>query len=269
MTGLYSTCRSVSTAAALLLALLSTAPISATQDFEWTGRIQSGQTIEIKGIIGDIQATAVSGTQARVVAEKYEGRNGDAEDVQIDVIEHDDGVTICAVYPGKPSERPNECRSGGRGRHGTHENDTEVNFTVEVPAGVLFVGRTVTGDVDARSLDGDIEAYTVTGDIDVATAGYAKATTVTGHIHASMGSTDWNGSLEISTVTGRIVVELPDGAGADVSAKTVTGGITTDFPLRVQGRFMSKRVNGTIGGGGRALSLETVTGSIRLRRSEE
>ena len=31
------------------------------------------------------------------------------------------------------------------------------------------------------------------------------------------------GNLEISTVTGRIVVELPDGAGADVSAKDGNG----------------------------------------------
>ena len=84
------------------MALIPTAPVTAaTQDFEWTGRIQSGQTIEIKGIIGDIQAKAVSGTQARVLAEKHEGQRGYADDVTIEVIEHDDGVTICAVYPEK------------------------------------------------------------------------------------------------------------------------------------------------------------------------
>ena len=255
---------------AIPLALVALTPLAATsQDFEWTGRLRPGQTLEIKGIMGDIRATATGGDRAQVVAEMREGRRGLAEDVEIEIIEHGDGVTICAVYPEKPGARPNECRTGGRGHLGTHKNDTEVTFTIEVPAGVLFVGRTVTGDIDVRALDGDVEAYTVTGDIDVSTAGYARAKTVTGHIHAVMGSTDWTGDLEISTVTGRIVVDLPDDAGADVSAKTVTGAINTDFPLTVRGRFMSKRVTGTIGGGGRDLSLETITGSIRLRRGSE
>jgi DUF4097 and DUF4098 domain-containing protein YvlB len=41
----------------------------------------------------------------------------------------------------------------------------------------------------------------------------------------------------------------------------------TDFPLTIQGRFSNRSMTGTIGDGGRDLNLETVNGSIRLKKS--
>jgi len=52
----------------------------------------------------------------------------------------------------------------------------------------------------------------------------------------------------------------------EVHASTVNGEISTDYPLTVRGRFGSKRISGTIGRGGRELSLGTVNGSIEIRR---
>jgi DUF4097 and DUF4098 domain-containing protein YvlB len=67
-------------------------------------------------------------------------------------------------------------------------------------------------------------------------------------------------------VNGSITVTLTGDINADVSASTVNGSISTDYPLTVQGRFGPKRLHGTIGSGGRALSMATVNGSIELRR---
>jgi hypothetical protein len=47
----------------------------------------------------------------------------------------------------------------------------------------------------------------------------------------------------------------------------VNGDLVTDFPLTVTGRFGPRHLNGTIGSGGRALALETVNGTIRLRKA--
>jgi hypothetical protein len=44
------------------------------------------------------------------VATKH-GRRSDPAEVEIEVVEHAGGVTICAVYP-SPGSRPNECRQG-------------------------------------------------------------------------------------------------------------------------------------------------------------
>src|SRR5207253_9443183 len=100
---------------------------------------------ESKGVNGDISATPASGSQVEVVAHKS-ARRADAESVKIEVVEHADGVTICAVYPTpRNSDRENECRPGENGHMNTRNNDTEVDFEVRVPRGVKFYGRTVNG----------------------------------------------------------------------------------------------------------------------------
>ncbi len=85
------------------------------QDFEWSGRLSAGQAIEVKGINGDIEAMAAGGNQVEVTAVKREGRRGYADEVTFEVLEHDDGVTICVMYPSEPGKRENECRQGGHG----------------------------------------------------------------------------------------------------------------------------------------------------------
>jgi hypothetical protein len=241
----------------------------AAQDFEWEGRLEAGQTIEISGINGPVTAMPASGNTVRVEAVKHEGRRGDAEDVLIEVVEHRDGVTICAIYPRRErdrSDRTTECAGERIERPTTGQNDTEVEFTVRVPAGVHFKGNTVNGDVTAEDLGGDVHVHTVNGEVRVSAAGYAEASTVNGSVYASVGRGDWDGELEFTTVNGNITIELPDGVGADVSAGTVNGDIETDFPLTVRGRFGPRRLRGTIGGGGRDLTLNTVNGDITLRR---
>ncbi len=182
------------------------------------------------------------------------------------MVEHADGVTICAMYPSEPHDDPNECGPGRRGHMSVHDNDTEVDFTVRVPLGVDFAGRTVNGDVETGPLGGNVYAHTVNGGVEVAAAGFVEAHTVNGSIHAAMGRGDWDGDLEFHTVNGSITLELPDGVGAEVRARTVNGALETDFPLTVQGRWGPRSLTGTIGDGGRRLELETVNGSIRLRR---
>ena len=251
-----------------LLALLAI-PLGnlAAQDFEWKGSVQSGDHIEVVGVLGDVTAVASNGSEVEVTAVIREHRRGNAEDIDIEVLEHGGGVTICAMYPTpRRADRDNECRTDGRTRNSTDNIDVSVHFTVHVPRGVDFVGRTVNGDVQVESLSGDVEAHTVNGDVEVSTSGFAQASTVNGSVRAQIGRADWDGSLEFETVNGNITVELPAGVGADVTAATVNGGIETDFPLTVSGRFSSKRITGTIGDGGRRLWLETVNGSIRILR---
>ncbi len=234
------------------------------QDFRWTGQIDRGDAVEIRGVNGEVRALLSSGTQVEVSAEKREGRRGDPADVTIEVVQHEDGVTICAVYPSRRDV--NECRPGG-GKMNVRDNDTKVDFTVRIPAGVRFEGHTVNGDVTAEGLESDVSTATVNGSVHVSTAGYATASTVNGSIRAEMGRADWTGGLDFSTVNGSITVTLPGEVHADVEASTVNGSIETDFPLTISGRFSSKRMQGVIGTGGRELRFETVNGSIKLRRS--
>ena len=81
-----------------------------------------------------------------------------------------------------------------------------------------------------------------------------------------MGRADWDGETEFSTVNGGIVVYLPSSASLQVHASNVNGSLDTDFPLTVQGRWGPRRMSGTIGQGGRTLNLQTVNGSLELRK---
>lgn len=235
-------------------------------DFRWQGRIAKGSAIEIKGVNGGIRAEGSSGSEVEVVAIKKAQRS-DPNSVRIEVIEHSNGVTICAVYPSGDSKRPNVCGAGREGHSSVHNNDVQVDFIVRVPTGVRFQGRTVNGEVEATSLGADVEASTVNGSVHVSTTGYAQASTVNGEIVASMGRADWTEGLEFETVNGGITLNLPATTSTQLEAETLNGDITTDFSMTVQGRFSKRHINGTIGSGGRNLSLKTVNGSIQVRRA--
>ena len=238
---------------------------AAAADFRWQGSVARGATIEIKGVNGGIDATAGNGPEVEVTAIKRAGRRGNPDDVEVKVVEHAGGVTICAVYPSRGS-RPNECQPAEGGRMSNQDNDVQVDFEVRVPAGVRFVGRTVNGGIEATGLPGDAEAHTVNGGVRLEAAGVARGETVNGGIRASLGRADWAGELKLSTVNGGIRLELPEGTNATVRAGTVNGSISTDFPLTVQGRINRRQLNATIGSGGRELELETVNGSIDIKK---
>jgi len=252
-----------------LTILLAAAGIAAANDggnntFNWTGHLAPGQLLEIKGVNGSIHAEGTSGAEVEVTAVKS-GRRHDPADVQIAVVDSDNGMTICAVYPDNHGT-PNQCRAGNGGHMNIGNNDVKVEFTVRVPNGVRFIGRTVNGGVEAAHLNADVEAHTVNGKIDVTTSGTALAETVNGSIRAALGSAAWDGARKFTTVNGSIEVELPDGINADLAASTVNGHIRSDFPITVRGRFSNRRLHGTLGSGGRELKVSTVNGSITVAR---
>jgi len=236
------------------------------RDWDWRGRIERGKSIEIKGVNGEILAEATSGNEVEVEA-RLRGRRDDPDEVEMVVLEHENGVTICAVYPSRDRDEPNECRPGRHGRMNVRNNDVQVDFTVRVPAGVGFIGRTVNGEIDALGIDGDVKAHTVNGDVDVTATGLAEATTVNGSVTVSMQRADWTGTLDFTTVNGSVTLEMPADLSCAISISTVNGHISSDFPLTVEGRFSPRHLKGTIGEGGRNLVVKTVNGSIQLRRS--
>jgi hypothetical protein len=252
-------------AALFSAALLVPSLASAQQDFQWRGAVGRGQAIEIKGINGDVTAEPAGGNDVEVVAVKKALRD-DPQNVRIEVVPHGGGVTICAVYPSRDGDRPNECQPGSGGRMNVQNNDVTVRFTVKVPAGVQFVGRTVNGDVEAARLNGDLTLHTVNGSITFSTSGNASANTVNGSIRGEMGRADWVDGAEMKTVNGSITLTLPRDLNTELRASTLNGDINTDLPLTMTRRVSRRSVEGTIGAGGRTLSLESVNGSITLKR---
>lgn len=239
---------------------------SRSQEFRWAGVVAAGRTVEIKGINGDIKAEPAAGAQVEVIAVKT-ARRSDPALVELRVLEHGDGVTICVVYPSDDPGNPNTCEPCPAGRMSVRDNDVKVDIRVNVPAGVNFNGKTVNGEIDARSISGNVDLSTVNGSIKISTSGYARAKTVNGEIAATLGNTDWLEKLEFKTVNGGITLDLPAHTSTDIKADTFNGSISSDFQLATVSRMTKRHLSGTIGSGGRELILKTLNGSIKLRRA--
>src|SRR5882672_2683964 len=112
--------RSLVIAAFLCVATLA---VAAGQDFNWHGRIAAGKRLEVKGVNGDVRAVLASGAEAVVNATKR-SRRPDPDEVKIEVVETDEGITICAVYPTPPrAGQENSCDFGVNERATTENND--------------------------------------------------------------------------------------------------------------------------------------------------
>jgi hypothetical protein len=242
---------------------------STSDEFRWNGPIAPGQSVEIKGINGGITAEPATGNEVQVVAIKS-ARRSDVNSVQIKVVPHSNGVTICALYPNESGE-VQDCasESGQRGRSSGNSsvknNDVQVEFKVKVPAGVAFVGKTVNGEISATSLSGNVVAKTVNGGITISTTGYAEASTINGEVTARVGNALWASALNFTTLNGGINLELPANLSTDVEAQTLNGQINSDFPINLTTLKNRKHLRGRIGVGGRELFLKTLNGSINLR----
>jgi len=220
----------------------SSAPEQA-RDFQWSGTLRQDESIEVRGVNGSIRVLPSDDGMVRVEATRY-GRRSDPESVRIEMVEHDGGVTICAVYPDPPGFRPmNSCRPGG-GDVNVQNNDVKVDFLIWVPAGVRFDGKTVNGSIRADGLRSDVQVATVNGRLNIETTGFVS---------------------DAATVNGDIDLVLPVGLNAVFHATMVNGRVESDFPILVTGRISRRNVSGTIGNGGPDLRVSTVNGTIRLR----
>lgn len=237
-------------------------------DFHWSGTLNPGQTLEIKGVSGSIHAELGAGNMIEVSALKTAKRS-DPASVRVEVMPSAAGITICSVYPTEGT-LTNDCQPGSGGHSSTRDNDVVVDYTVKLPPGVRFAPRTVNGSVIATGLRSDVDASSVNGNVRIQTTGLAHAKSVNGSIEAAMGLAYWNGSLEFKTVNGSIDLTLPAGTNAEVHTSSMSGSLVSDFPLTMNGQLegKGKRMDGRIGAGGPDLTLSTVNGAITLHQGD-
>src|SRR5215468_2984373 len=237
------------------------------ENFHWQAKLAPGQTLEIVGRNGEIEASGSGSEPAEVNASKR-GHGDDEKEAFIEVVEYSDGVTICAVYAREA--KPGRCHRGGVDSESSnfwHNSRAKITFSAKVPAGVLLKAETTNGDVHARDLKSVAEAYTTNGSVDISTSEWASGHTTNGHVDVTMGRANWNGELSLATTNGGISVSLPASAEFKVRAATTNGNIRTDFPITVQGSLGNKNVSGTVGAGGRDLHLVTINGGIEVKKS--
>ncbi|HMG12414.1 MAG TPA: hypothetical protein VK571_04530, partial [Gemmatimonadaceae bacterium] len=61
-------------------------------------------------------------------------------------------------------------------------------------------------------------------------------------------------------------IYVPSNFGGKFRFDTVSGGIESDFPMTISGRWGPRHASGTIGNGVRDVRASSVNGSIELRK---
>lgn len=232
----------------------------------WTYRAKLApkQWVWIRNTRGSVTVEPGTGDSLQISAVKMY-RMSDTASVQLVAVPYPGGVAVCAVWPNDPGCMPGRRDYNMRG--GRH-NDIAIDFTVRLPRGVGLGATTMVGDVHVTGARGPLVLHTVSGDLDAVTAkGPVQAASMNGDVRVRMEAFGDTGAVKVETINGSITAELPTQLDAEVEASTVNGSITTDFPLSVTGKFAGRRIKGTLGRGGRTVHLETVNGSIRMKKA--
>ena len=272
------------------LAVVLAAPVLGAQQqygrdsdvWRWDGRVDAGRWMNVFNVNGTVDFAPSADNMVHLVAEKRSnGRQPD--DIHYEVVQAGGNVTICAIWNDNA-----RCEEGGmQSLHNNenNENHSSVRITVQVPKSVRVgahsvngavsvhdVGaevraNTVNGGVGVRNASGPVRATTVNGGVDVSTAaGPVTAETVNGNVDARMSTLQGNDDMSFKTVNGGIAIYVPARFDANFRFDTVHGGIDSDFPMTLSGRWGPRHASGTIGSGGRDLRASSVNGSIELRK---
>jgi len=134
-------------------------------------------------------------------------------------------------------------------------NDIEGDIDV-MTANAKVTCHGTHGHLRARSSNGKIEVGEHQGSID--------ASTSNGIIRASLDALGETG-VTLTTSNGRIVLDLPERADADIDIRVDNGFIRNDLELHDQTGEATDRIRGRIGKGGIPIKLRTSNGTVSLR----
>ena len=131
-----------------------------------------------------------------------------------------------------------------------------------------------SGDLVVRDVAGDLEVNMKSGDMKlINVAGPVVANTVSGDITVRYAPLR-PGPSAISTVSGDVDVTMPTNTKATLKLRSISGEIYTDFDLNLSKGQENMRhvggqvVDGSINGGGNAVSFKTVSGDIYVRKAK-
>jgi len=125
-------------------------------------------------------------------------------------------------------------------------------------SGSLEVGN-VGENARVSSISGSLDMGQVNGSLDVSS--------VSGGLNATLVSLSSQG-IHIKSVSGSVEIGFKSELNADFSAESVSGEVDLDVPNVIrQNEEKSSNVHARIGGGGTPITISSVSGNIRLKRS--
>jgi len=244
---------------AFVIALLATGSLfaSVTEEETFSYKLDDGGRFSLSNVNGSVVVTGGGGDSVEIIAIKKADNQEDLDKIEIEISHSSDEIVV-------ETELGESNRWFSRGN-----NSGSVKYEVIVPVSTrLDSVETVNGNVNISGVSGKVVAESVNGDLEVSDlAGDVGLSTVNGSIEAEFSRLEDQQRVNVETVNGRVSIDLPENADADISADTLNGGINaSDFGLKTEKGFVGSDLNGKIGNGGARLNIDTVNGSIKIRR---
>jgi len=245
--------------AALMLLTSSTVLADVTETEEHDFELNDGGRLSLRNINGDVRITGVAGKQVKIVATRKAGSQKYLDDMKVVIAATKSHISVETKYP----ENDGDWSWNGSNK-GSVDYEITVPFSTELDAIETVNGgvgiSAVTGSIEVESVNGKLELSGLTGDVSM--------DTVNGGVNAQFDVLGEEQRVKAEAVNGRIVLRLPEGASAQVTAETLNGSIDADdFGLEPDRGFVGRDLEGQIGAGEARVSIETVNGSIDIERS--
>ena len=130
----------------------------------------------------------------------------------------------------------------------------------------------VSGSIDVKNASGAVTAHSTSGTVRITNAaGDISVSNTSGSVFVTQQQKDI-GHIHVNVISGGIELMLNPDAAFNLAAQSTSGGLNTDYDITVSGS-MSKKIVGTdisgkVNGGGANIDLSTVSGGIRVLKSE-
>ncbi len=124
--------------------------------------------------------------------------------------------------------------------------------------------KSISGDLDIKNLySNETNIKTTSGNVRLkGFSGELISNTISGNI--SVEYIDFSNDIKMDSVSGRIIIDLPDDSEFTLKTHTVSGKMKCDFPIVLNGESDKHDINGEVGNGKYSIKLETTSGDIKI-----
>jgi hypothetical protein len=240
-------------------------------------------TLSIENASGDIRVDAYDGSTVSIVAHRQASSDDVLAQVKFEASASNGNVSIKSIYP-------------------SHCVNCEISYEILIPRASALAANDSSGAIKVTALGGDANLNTASGDIEIhqaggrvfaeaasgkitidGAAGVLRAKTASGDISVSgaTGNVEARASsgnvtarfasigsvreIKLAAMSGDVMLAMPRGTGAAISAETEAGSIQSDFGQAPHAGYAGATLAQVIGDGRVKIDLSAASGSIRLR----
>lgn len=148
-------------------------------------------------------------------------------------------------------------------------NSGSVDYTIKVPTDAILEDiELVNGDLNVTGVTGYLSLGTVNGSVTASgMSGSAWVETVNGNLDLTFDKMEKGQTVDLESVNGFILLRIPAKSNAQVDAETLNGSVSSEFGLAIEkGEWIGRSMEGLVGSGGARITLETVNGSIDVKK---